>query len=199
MPKAKVQKSAPEKKPQPQPEALSLKTVYEKETIPALMSHFGINNRHAVPRLKYIKVNVGIGTYVTAGKDHEEVVKNVAKITGQKPVVVKSKKAISNFKLKIGMPTGVSVTLRGKRMYDFLAKLINAVLPRIRDFRGISRHAFDGHGNYSLGIREHAVFPEIDAEDVSKFHGVQVTIVTTAGTNEKGLELLKALKFPFKK
>lgn len=188
-----------EKSSQPKITESSFKTIYEKEAVPALMSKLGIKNRNAVPKISYVKVNVGIGSYVTAGKDYEDVVKNVAKITGQKPVVAKSKKAISNFKLKIGMPTGVSVTLRGKRMYDFLSKIVNAVLPRIRDFRGISPRAFDGRGNYSLGIREHVVFPEIDAEDVSKFHGIQVTIVTTAGNDERGRELLSALHFPFKK
>ncbi len=177
----------------------NLQTMYEKEALPALQKAMGETNRHAIPRIQYVKVNVGIGSYVTAGKDYEEVVKNVAKITGQKPMVAKSKKAISNFKLKIGMPTGVSVTLRGKRMYDFLSKLVHVVLPRIRDFRGISPTAFDGHGNYSLGIREHVVFPEIDSEDVNKIHGIQITIVTTAGNNKAGLELLKNLKFPFRK
>lgn len=179
------------------PVIINLKDAYNQVAVPLLQERLHIGNRLALPRIKYTKVNVGIGSYVTAGKDYEEIVKNISKITGQRPIVVKSKKAISNFKLKIGMPTGVTVTLRGKRMYDFLTKLVNIVLPRIRDFRGIPRHAFDGRGNYSLGIKEHTVFPEIDPEDVSKIHGVQITIITNAETNEKGYALLEALKFPF--
>lgn len=184
--------------PKPSQKSSQMKLFYEEEVIPLLKQKLGIKNRYAAPKIQYVKVNVGIGSYVSAGKDHEEIIKNVAKITGQKPVMVKSKKSISNFKLKIGMPVGVSVTLRGRRMYEFLSKLINAVLPRIRDFRGISPLAFDGRGNYSFGISEHIVFPEIDPEDISKIHGLQITIVTSAKTNEQGLELLKTLKFPFK-
>lgn len=172
---------------------------YREEIAPALKVKLGLKNVNAVPRLKAVIINVGIGSHVAAGKDHEEIVKNVTMIAGQKPIVTISKKAISNFKLKINMPTGVVVTLRGKRMYDFITKLVHSVFPRIRDFRGISPKAFDGRGNYSLGLREHIVFPEIQSEDVSKIHGIQVTIQTTAGNNKDGLELLKALGFPFKK
>lgn len=197
-------KSTAEAKATPKPKAAPppvspLKALYEKEAIPLLQERLKISNRYAVPRIKYVKVNVGIGSYVTAGKDYEEIVKNIMKITGQRPVVIKSKKSISNFKLKVGMPVGVTATLRGKRMYEFLWRLVNAVLPRIRDFRGIPRKAFDGRGNYSLGIREHIVFPEIDPEDISKIHGIQITIVTDAKTDERGYALLEALKFPFKK
>lgn len=177
----------------------ALKETFRKQLAPALQQKLGLENLNAVPKIKCVKINVGIGSYVTAGKDYEEVVKNITAISGQKPVVVKAKKAISNFKLKIGMPTGVTVTLRGKRMYDFLTKLINVVFPRIRDFRGLSKKSFDGRGNYSVGIREHVVFPEISAEDVSKIHGVQITVVTNACNNKYGFELLNALGFPFKK
>jgi len=136
---------------------------------------------------------------VSSGKDYESVVKNIERITGQRPVVNKSRMAISNFKLKEGTPNGVSVTLRGARMYDFLKKLVNVVFPRIRDFRGMPQKAFDGRGNYSVGITEHTVFPEIDPEDVSKIHGLQVTIITTAKNDDEGRALLKAMNFPFKK
>lgn len=172
---------------------------YREKIAPELMKTLGLNNIHAVPRLKAVIINVGIGSSVAAGKDHEEVVKNVTIITGQKPIVSRSKKAISNFKLKINMPSGVITTLRGKKMYDFVTKLIDVALPRIRDFRGISKKAFDGRGNYSLGIREHTAFPEIRADDVNKIHGIQVTIQTTAGDDKKAFELLKSLGFPFKK
>jgi len=177
----------------------SLKDHYIKKVAPKLTKEFGDKNVNAVPKITAVRINVGIGSHVAAGKDHEDIVKNVQSISGQKPIVVRSKKAISNFKLKINMATGVVVTLRGKRMYDFLTKLINVVFPRIRDFRGISKKSFDGHGNYSIGIKEHFVFPEIHSEDVSKVHGVQVTIQTNAKTNQRALALLQALGFPFTK
>jgi large subunit ribosomal protein L5 len=177
----------------------SLQQVYREEVVPKLKEALKVKNLHAVPRVKAVRINVGIGSYVAQGKDHEDIVKNVEFITGQKPVVTRSRKAISNFKLKINTPAGVVVTLRGKRMYDFLTKLIHVVFPRIRDFRGISKKSFDGHGNYSIGIREHTVFPEIQDEDVSKIHGIQITIQTDAHDNKKAYELLKAFGFPFKK
>ena len=175
----------------------TLQEVY-KVQIPGLEKTLGVKNPNAVPRLKAVRINVGIGSYVAAGKDHEEIVKNVAIITGQKPMVTRSKKAISNFKLKMNMPSGVVVTLRGKRMYDFLNKRVNAVFPRIRDFRGISPKSFDGRGNYSIGLKEHTVFPEIQAEDVNKVHGIQITIQTTSGNDKSAFALLKALGFPFR-
>lgn len=179
--------------------AKTLLQTYREKIVPQLMQTLGVKNPHAVPRVTCVKVNVGIGSHVVAGKDPEDIVKNVITITGQKPVVVKSKKAISNFKLKINMPSGVVVTLRGKRMHDFLNKLINVVFPRIRDFRGISKKSFDGHGNYSIGLKEHTVFPEIRTDDVSKIHGLQITIQTDAHNDKKAFELLKAFGFPFKK
>lgn len=171
---------------------------YREKIAPGLLKTLGVKNIHAVPKLRAVVINVGIGSHVAAGKDHEDIVKNVTTITGQKPIVTHSKKAISNFKLKINMPSGVVVTLRGKRMYDFIAKLIHVVLPRIRDFRGISKKSFDGHGNYSLGIKEHTVFPEIPAEEVSKIHGIQITIQTTGENDKAAYALLKAFGFPFK-
>ncbi len=177
----------------------SLQQVYREEVVPKLKEALKVKNSYAVPRVKAVRINVGIGSYVAQGKDHEDIVKNVTIITGQKPVVTHSRKAISNFKLKLNMPSGVIVTLRGKRMYDFLTKLIHVVFPRIRDFRGISKKAFDGHGNYSIGIREHTVFPEIQSEDVSKIHGMQITVQTDAYDDKKAYSLLKTLGFPFKK
>ncbi len=173
---------------------------YKKNILPALKKELGKKNPMAVPQLKCIKVHVGIGSIMTRGnKDYENVIANVTAITGQKPIVTKAKKAISNFKTRIGLPTGVVTTLRGPRMYDFLNKFINVVMPRIRDFRGVSRRAFDEEGNYSLGLKEHTVFPEINPDDIEKSHGVQITIVTSAKDKNEGFALLTALGFPFKK
>ena len=173
---------------------------YKKNILPALKKELGKKNPMAVPQLKCIKVHVGIGSIMTRGnKDYENVIANVTAITGQKPIVTKAKKAISNFKTRIGLPTGVVITLRGPRMYDFLNKFINVVMPRIRDFRGVSRRAFDEEGNYSLGLKEHTVFPEINPDDIEKSHGVQITIVTSAKDKNEGFALLTALGFPFKK
>lgn len=177
----------------------TLQQTYREKIVPELMKKLELKNINAVPKITAVRINVGIGSHVAAGKDHEDIVKTVTAITGQKPVVTKSKKAISNFKLKINMPSGVVVTLRGRRMYDFLTKLVHVVFPRIRDFRGISKKAFDGHGNYSVGVREHTIFPEIQAEDVSKVHGLQITIQTNAEDNKKALALMQAFGFPFKK
>ncbi len=173
---------------------------YKKKILPELKKELGKANVMAIPRLKCVKVHVGIGSIMTKGnKDYESVISNVAAITGQKPVVTKAKKAISNFKSRIGLPTGVVTTLRGPRMYEFLNKFINVVLPRVRDFRGVSKRGFDDAGNYSLGLKEHTVFPEINPDDIEKAHGVQVTIVTTATSLNDGYALLSALGFPFKK
>lgn len=172
---------------------------YRKEVVPLLQKTLGISNLNAVPKITSVHVNVGIGSYVEAGKDPDDVMKSVALITGQRPVLVKSRKAISNFKLKINSPNGVYTTLRGKNMYTFLDKLVHFALPRIRDFRGIPRKSFDQNGNYSLGIKEHIVFPDIPAEDVSKIHGIQITIKTTAKNDKEARALLEGLGFPFQK
>ena len=151
------------------------------------------------PKITKVKLNIGIGSYIKAhGKDFDHIIDSLAKISGQKPTVNLAKKAISNFKIREKMPVGLSVTLRGKRAYDFINKLTNVVFPRVRDFRGISPKAFDGQGNYNIGFKEHTVFPEISPDDVMRLHGIQVTITTTAKDDKEGLALLKALGFPFK-
>ncbi|KKR07798.1 MAG: 50S ribosomal protein L5, large subunit ribosomal protein L5 [Candidatus Peregrinibacteria bacterium GW2011_GWE2_39_6] len=153
----------------------------------------------ANPKISKVTINIGIGSYVQTGdKNFEPILSNVAALTGQKPVVAKARKAISNFKLRIGMPVGVTVTLRGKRLKDFLSRLINIALPRIRDFRGISVRGFDGKGNYTLGIKEVTVFPEVNPDNINRNHGLQITIQTTAKTNRQGYELLKGMGFPFR-
>lgn len=180
--------------------AKDLKTRFETEILPKLKEEMGTNNTMAIPKLKKVTINVGIGSHVKkAKKEYDHIVENITKIAGQKPMLTKSKKAISNFKLREGEVIGIAVTLRGDRMYDFVEKLINIVFPRVRDFRGISQKSFDGQGNYSIGFKEHIVFPEISPDDVINIHGLQVNIETTANTNEDGLKLLTAMGFPFKK
>lgn len=177
-----------------------LQTRFKEEIAKELQKKLGIKNIMAVPKIKQVSINVGIGNYIkTHGKDFSAVVDSIAAISGQKPVITKSKKAISNFKLRAGEPVGVSVNLRGKRMYEFLTKLVNIVFPRVRDFRGISPKSFDGKGNYSIGFKEHVVFPEISPDEVSRLHGLEINIVTTAKNNEEAFELLSAFGFPFKK
>jgi len=176
---------------------LSLKEKFQKELAPQLQKQLKIKNINAVPKLTKVVLNVGIGKMLAGGKDYSEVEENVKLITGQKPVVAKSRKAISNFKLRENQPVGINITLRGSRMYDFVSKFVNIVLPRTRDFRGISPRSFDGQGNYSLAVREHTVFPEINADDLIKLHGLQLTFVTTAKDNDSAFILLKTLGFPF--
>ena len=179
---------------------MKLKDRFLKEIAPALKEQLGIKNVNAVPTLKKVVINTGLGSLYTSGtRDFTEFKDNLKAITGQTPVTTKAKKAISNFKTRIGMPNGMMVTLRGERMWDFINKLVNVVMPRIRDFRGISKKAFDGKGNYAFGIKEHLVFPEINPDDIVKIHGLQICIITSAKNNEHGLALLKALGFPFKK
>lgn len=177
---------------------MSLSEQIKSEVIPKLTKELGIKNVHAVPRIEKVKVSVGIGSLAKKTKDFSEVIENIAKITGQKPVINQSKIAVSNFKLRKGMPVGISVTLRGKKAYDFVEKLVHIVLPRVRDFRGLSTKAFDGNGNYNIGFKEALVFPEINPDDVSNVHGIQITIVTTGKSNEHGKALLKTIGFPFK-
>lgn len=180
--------------------AIDLKTRWAKEIMPELKKELGIKNSMAVPKLSKVTISVGIGTFVKSqSKDFSHIVDNIAAISGQKAVVTKAKKAISNFKTRQGDPVGITVTLRGQRMYDFINKLTNIVFPRVRDFRGISPKAFDGKGNYSVGFKEHTVFPEISPDEVTRLHGLQINIATTAKSNEDGFALLKALGFPFKK
>ena len=176
---------------------LTLREKFVKNILPELQKDLKIKNISAVPRVKMVKLNVGIGKLTGMGKDYSHVVENLAAVAGQKPMVAKARIAISNFKLKKNQPVGVYVTLRGDQMYDFLNKLVNVVFPRVRDFRGISPKSFDGQGNYSVAIKESSVFPEINPDDLSKIHGIEVTVVTSAKNNEEGFKLLKALGFPF--
>ena len=165
--------------------------------MPQLMKEFGYKNIMQVPKLEKIVINIGLGEAVQNAKALEAAEIDLVAISGQHPVITRAKKSIAAFKLRAGMPVGMVVTLHGKRMYDFLDKLINIVLPRIRDFQGIPRSSFDGDGNYSLGLKEQIVFPEIDYDKVDKTRGLEVTIVTTANNNEEGRQLLEFMGMPF--
>lgn len=177
-----------------------LKEKYIKEVIPALKEKFNIKNVHAVPGLEKIVVNVGIGTELrTNSNAPDEVSELIAQITGQKPIITRSKEAISNFKLRADQPNGVKVTLRKEKMWNFLNKLINITLPRIKDFRGVPSTSFDGRGNYSLGLKDHTIFPEIDTTKLSRIRSLQIVVSTTAQNNEQGFELLSLLGMPFQK
>jgi large subunit ribosomal protein L5 len=171
---------------------------YRTEIVPALMQEFKYTSVMQVPRLTKIVVNVGVGEAVTNSKALDATVADLTTITGQKPVVTKAKKSIASFKLREGMAIGTMVTLRSERMFDFLDRLIVLALPRIRDFRGVSRRSFDGRGNYSLGLREQIVFPDIDYDKIDKIRGLEVVIVTTATNDEQAYALLKRLGMPFR-
>jgi large subunit ribosomal protein L5 len=175
-----------------------MKTKYVEQIVPALTKEFGYTSAMQVPRLVKIVVNMGLGEAIQNVKIIDSGTEELAAITGQKPVVRKAKKSISAFKLREGMPIGVSVTLRQERMYEFLDRLITLALPRVRDFRGLSPNAFDGRGNYSLGIQEQIIFPEIVYDKVDKIKGINVTIVTTARTDEEGFSLLRQFGMPFR-
>jgi large subunit ribosomal protein L5 len=176
-----------------------LKEKFVKEVTPALMSKFNYKSVMEVPKLNKIVVNMGVGDAVANAKALDNAVEELATITGQKPVVTRAKKSIAGFRLREGMPIGAKVTLRGERMYEFLDKLVSVSLPRVRDFRGISKKAFDGRGNYTLGIKEQLIFPEIDYDKVSKVRGMDIVIVTTANTDEESRELLTQFGMPFQK
>lgn len=178
---------------------MSLKDKYTQEVRPALMQQFGYSSVMEVPRIEKVVVNQGVGQAKDDSKAIDKSSRELSLITLQKPIVTKAKKSISNFKLRQGMPIGVKVTLRKERMYTFLDKLINVGLPRIRDFRGINPNSFDGRGNYNLGVREQLIFPEITYDMVDAVRGMDVTIVTTAKTDEEARALLAALGFPFRK
>ncbi len=175
-----------------------LKEKYTKEIAPQIAKEFGIENPMAIPRIEKIIVNMGMGEAISNSKILDVAVDELKVITGQKPVITKAKKSIASFKLRQGMPIGTMVTLRGERMYEFLDRLISVALPRVRDFRGISAKAFDGRGNYTLGIREQLIFPEIDFNKVDKTRGMNISIVTTAKNDEQSRALLKALGMPFR-
>lgn len=176
-----------------------LKDRYQKEIIPVLMEKFNYSSIMEVPKIEKIVVNMGIGDAVTNSKALDAAVEELALITGQKPLITRAKKSIAGFKLREGMPIGAKVTLRADRMYEFLDKLISVSLPRVRDFRGVSKKAFDGRGNYTLGIREQLIFPEIDYDKVTKVRGMDIVVVTTANTDEEARELLTLIGMPFKK
>ncbi|MDH3816985.1 MAG: 50S ribosomal protein L5 [Myxococcales bacterium] len=175
-----------------------LRNKYKDEIVPQLMKDFGFTNVMQVPKLDRIVVNMGLGEAVQNAKLVESAAEELKAITGRKPIVTRAKKSIASFKLREGMPIGVMVTLRGKQMYDFLDRLISLALPRTRDFKGISAKAFDGRGNYTLGIREQIVFPEINYDKIDRIKGMNVTLVTTAETDEQGRALLKSLGMPFR-
>jgi large subunit ribosomal protein L5 len=176
-----------------------LKEKYKKEVVLALMKKFGYKNVMQVPKLEKIVVNVGVGDAIQNVKLLDSAVSDLSNITGQKPAIRRARKAISNFKLKAGMPIGCMVTLRKDRMYEFFDRLVNVAIPRIRDFRGISPKSFDGRGNYNLGMEEQIIFPEIEYDKVEKIRGMNITICTTAKTDEEGFELLKTMGMPFRR
>lgn len=177
----------------------ALKDIYEKECVPALKEEFGYSNAMQIPQIKKIVLNMGLGEAVTNPKIVEGAANELTMIAGQKAIITKAKKSIATFKLREGMPIGCCVTLRGDKMYDFFSKLVNIALPRVRDFRGLNPKGFDGRGNYSMGVQEQIIFPEIDYDKIDKIKGLNITIVTSANTNEEGRSLLKMLGMPFKK
>jgi large subunit ribosomal protein L5 len=178
--------------------AARLRVRYRKEIVPALMKELGLKNPNEVPKVQKIVVNMGLGEAIANNKIMESAVDQLAAITGQKPVITRARKAIANFKLREGLAIGAMVTLRSERMYEFMDRLISVALPRVRDFKGVSAKAFDGRGNYTLGVREQIIFPEINYDQIEKVKGLNISIVTTAGSDERGLALLKAFGMPFK-
>lgn len=176
-----------------------LKEKYIKEVAPALFTKFGYTSTMQTPKIEKVVINIGVGDATQNSKLLEDSVKELTQIAGQKPVVTKAKKSIATFKLREGMPIGTKVTLRGERMYEFLDKLFNISLPRVRDFKGVSKTAFDGRGNYTLGVKEQLIFPEINYEQVNKVRGMDVVIVTTANTDAEARELLALMGMPFTK
>lgn len=172
---------------------------FKNEVSPSLVEKFNYSSVMEVPRVDKIVLNVGVGDAVSNTKNLDKAVEELALIAGQKPIITRAKKSIAAFRLREGMPIGAKVTLRGERMYEFLDKLVSVSLPRVRDFRGVSPKSFDGRGNYTLGVKEQLIFPEIDFDDVNKVRGLDITIVTTAETDEEGRELLKQMGMPFKK
>lgn len=177
----------------------NLKKKYEEDVIAALKKRFDYKNIHEVPKLEKVVVNMGVGEAVQNVKILDSAVAELAKITGQKPIINRAKKSIATYKLRKGMPIGTNVTLRGPRMYDFLQKVMCIVLPRIRDFRGVNDKSFDGRGNYSIGLKEQSLFPEIKYDDIETIKGLDITVVTTARTDEEAKALLEELGMPFRK
>ncbi len=179
--------------------ASRLKEKYQQEVVPALQKEFNYDNPMQVPTVHKVVINIGMGEVIQNAKAMDAAISDLSAITGQRPVITRAKRSVATFKLREGMQIGCMVTLRGERMYQFLDKLMNVALPRLRDFQGVSPEAFDGRGNYTLGLREQLVFPEIDYDKVDKVRGMEVSIVTTARTDEEGRRLLKLMGMPFKK
>ena len=175
----------------------TMKTLYTQEVAPALFKKFGYKSTMQIPKIEKIVINIGLGEAKDNPKVIDAALADLTKITGQKPVITKAKKSIANFKLRQGMNIGVKVTLRGEKMYEFIDRLFNVALPRVRDFRGINPNAFDGRGNYSLGIKEQLIFPEIEYDKIDKIRGMDIIFVTTATTDEEGRELLTLMGAPF--
>ena len=196
---AKAEKEAPRASApeQPAPPA-RLAVHYKQKVVPELMEKFGYKTVMQVPRIRKITLNMGVGETTTDKKVLDNAVADMAKIAGQKPVVTKARRSIANFKLRAGFPIGCMVTLRGARMYEFLDRLVNIAIPRIRDFRGVSNRAFDGRGNYSLGVREQIIFPEIEYDKIDALRGMNIAITTTAKSDDEARALLSAFRFPFK-
>jgi large subunit ribosomal protein L5 len=203
-PKKGAEAAAPEQGSKPSRPKLNnaasarLRDKYKTEVVPALMKEFELKNVMAVPRLEKVVINMGMGEATQNAKVLDPAVAELTQITGQKPIVTKAKKSIAAFKVREGMPIGAMVTLRGDRMYEFLDRLMNVALPRVRDFRGVSTKSFDGRGNYTLGLRDQLIFPEIDYAKVDKQKGMNVTIVTTASSDDQARSLLKAMGMPFR-
>lgn len=177
---------------------MSLRETYTTQIVPTLKDALGIRNVLAVPRIIRVVVNVGVGKHFRDDKDIDYIEKTMTRIVGQKPIRATAKKSISSFKVRKGMVVGLVATLHGKRMYDFVEKLVHVVLPRVRDFRGLDAKSVDSHGNFTIGFKEHIAFPEIGSDEVERIHGLEATIVTNAKTRERGLALFKAFGFPFK-
>ncbi len=203
-PKKQAAEAAPEQGSKPSRPKLNnaasarLRDKYKKEVIPALMKEFGLKNVMAVPKLEKVVINMGMGEATQNAKVLDPAVAELTQITGQKPVVTKAKKSIAAFKVREGMPIGAMVTLRGDRMFEFLDRLMNVALPRVRDFRGVSTKSFDGRGNYTLGLRDQLIFPEIDYAKVDKQKGMNITIVTTAASDDQARSLLRQMGMPFR-
>jgi len=178
---------------------MRLQEIYKKNILPKLKDEFGFTNDLAVPRLLRVSVNVGVGRISKEKAKVENVVETLRAITGQNPVIIRAKKSIASFKVREGMDAGVMVTLRGRRMYDFIEKLVHVTLPRVRDFRGLSTKSFDRQGNYTIGFKENLAFPELRADDIENIHGLEVCIATSARTKAEGARLLQLLGFPLKK
>ncbi|NJO77514.1 MAG: 50S ribosomal protein L5 [Cyanobacteria bacterium RM1_2_2] len=176
----------------------ALKELYKEKVVPKLIEQFQYENIHQVPKIIKVTINRGLGEAAQNAKALESSINEISLITGQKPVVTRAKKAIAGFKIRKGMPVGIMVTLRSERMYAFMNRLINLALPRIRDFRGISPKSFDGRGNYTLGIREQLIFPEVEYDNIDQIRGMDISIITTANTDEEGRALLKELGMPFR-